>query len=522
MKALRLRWLCLPLIALACHRHDEQGSQVHDEHDHDHGDHGHAAQEAEAEPIAITRWTDRSELFVEFPPPKSNEKLAYHAHVTRLSDFQAVSEGRFTVRFKRDGQVAAETSIDKVKRAGIFTPEGTAPAAGRYSLEMTYEHGGQTDVFDCGTIEVKDEPPAAEEEAPAGEISFPKETQWKIPFATAWAEERELSRAIEFPATVETAGSDQLTLGAPTSGRFFHDEREALAVGRRVKKGEVLGRIAPNVEGEDFTRLEATVEEARLQKQQIQGEIARVTPLVEQGLLAERRLIELKNELSVQEGKLSAAQRRVGRVVAPGGAGGLPIRAAMDGLLREVLVPNGEPVQAGAVLLRMGGTDHIWLRSRFVARPIGELANAEPVSARLGDGRRIELAGRSQFLSAQPVVDPQTRLATWVVDVAPGTAPEADAELRPGVAIVVTVKAGTPRKVLAVPRKAVVEISTQPFVFVQPGGESFLKRRVKTGISDGTFVEIVSGVEPGERVVTEGGFDIHIASLSGTVESHRH
>jgi membrane fusion protein, heavy metal efflux system len=106
--------------------------------------------------------------------------------------------------------------------------------------------------------------------------------------------------------------------------------------------------------------------------------------------------------------------------------------------------------------------------------------------------------------------------------VAPGIAPEADAELRPGAAIVVTVKAGTPRKVLAVPRKAVVEISTQPFVFVQRGGESFLKRRVKTGISDGTFVEISSGVEPGDRVVTEGGFDIHIASLSGTVESHKH
>jgi cobalt-zinc-cadmium efflux system membrane fusion protein len=522
MKALRLRWLCLTIVALACHRHDEKAGHVHDDHGHDHGDNGHAAGEEKAEPLAITRWTDRSELFVEFLPPKPNTKLVYHAHVTRLSDFQAVTEGRFTVRFKRDGQVAAETSIDKLKRAGIFTPEGPAPAAGRYSLEMTYEHGGPTDVFDCGTVEVADKPRAAEEEAAAGRIRFLKETQWKIPFATAWAEERELSSALEFPATVETAGSDQLTVGAPTSGRFFHDQREALAVGRRVKKAELLGSIAPNVEGEDFTRLEATVEEAGLQKQQTQAEIERVAPLVEQGLLPERRLIELENELSLQEAKLSAARRRVGRVVAPGGAGGLPIRATMEGLLREVLVPNGEPVQAGAVLLRMGGTDHIWLRSRFVARPIGELANAQPVSARLGDGRRIELAGRAQFLSAQPVVDPQTRLATWVVDVAPGTSPEADAELRPGAAIVVTVKAGTPRKVLAVPRKAVVEISTQPFVFVQPGGESFLKRRVKTGVSDGTFVEILSGVEPGERVVTEGGFDIHIASLSGTVESHRH
>ena len=521
MKSVTKFWVALAALGVACHRH-ESGGHSHD-HGHDHGDHSHGAAEGkEAEPLAITKWTDRYELFVEFPPPKPNTKLAYHAHVTRLSDFKAVTEGRFTVRFKRDGRAVAETSVDKVKRAGIFTPEGPAPAAGRYSLEMTYEHGGQSDRFDCGEVEVAEKPPATEEEAPSDEITFLKETQWKIPFGTAWAEERELSGTLELAATVETAGSDQLTLGAPTSGRFFHDQREALAVGRKVKKGEVLGSIAPNVEGEDFTKLESSVEEARIQKQQLQAELERVTPLVEQGLLPERRLIELKNELSVQQAKLSAAERRVGRVVAPGGAGGLPIRASIDGLLREVLVPNGEPVEAGAVLLRLAGTDHIWLRSRFVARPTGELVNAQPVAVRLGDGRRVDLKGRAQFMSAQPIVEPQSRLATWVIDVSPGSAPDTDADLRPGAAVVVAVSAGTPRKVVAVPRQAVVEISTRPYVFVQPSGEGFLKRRVDVGKTDGEFVEIRSGVAAGERVVTEGGFDVHVASLGGTVESHRH
>jgi membrane fusion protein, heavy metal efflux system len=510
-------------LAVGCHRHDA-GSAGHDhghEHGHDHGDHGHAAEKDEPEPLAITRWTDRYELFVEFPPPKPNTKLAYHAHVTRLSDFQAVMDGKFTVRFKRDGQVVARASAERIKRAGIFMPEGKAPPAGSYALEMLYEQGGQSDSFDCGSVQVADQPPAAEEGV-GGEISFLKETQWKIPFGTAWAEIRELTGALELAATVETAGGDQLTLGAPTSGRFFHDRHQPLAVGRRVKQGEVLGSVAPNVEGEDFTKLESTVEEASLQKQQVQAEIERVTPLVEQGLLPERRLIELKNELSVQQARLTAAQRRVGRVVAPGGGGGLPIHATMEGVLREVLVPNGEPVEAGAVLLRLAGTDHVWLRSRFVARPAGELASAEPAAVRLSDGRRIDLKGRARFMSAQPIVDPHSRLATWVLDVSPGSAPEADAELRPGAAVVVAVKAGAPRKVLAVPRSAVVEISTRPYVFVQAGGESFLKRRVEVGGTDGEWVELRSGVEPGERVVTRGGFDVHIASLGGTVESHRH
>jgi RND family efflux transporter MFP subunit len=514
------RWILLTLLSLSCDRHHADG-HAHGKDGHDHGlDHDTTAGK-ETEPLAITRWTDRYELFVEFPPPKPNTKLAYQAHVTRLSDFQAVVDGKFTVRFKRDGQVITETSVDRVKRPGTFTPEGPAPGAGRYSLQMTYEHGGQVDAFDCGTIDVTDEV-AVGEEVPSGEITFLKETQWTIPFATAFAEKRELRGTLEFSATVETAGSDQLTLGAPTSGRFFHDRRAPLAVGRKVTKGEVLGRIAPNVEGEDFTKLESTVEDARIQKQQTSAEIDRITPLVEQGLLPERRLIELKNALAAQQARLTAAERRVARVVAPGGAGGLPIRATMDGLLQDVLVPNGEPVEAGAVLFRVAGTDHIWLRSRFVARPPNELVNAEPWAVRLGDGRRIDLVGRARFMSAQPNVDPQSRLATWVIDVSSSSAPATDADLRPGAAVVVAVKAGTPRNVVALPRGAVVEISTQPYVFVQASGEAFLKRRVVVGATDGERTEIRSGIQPGERVVTQGGFDVHIASLAGTVESHRH
>jgi RND family efflux transporter MFP subunit len=516
------RWcLLLALVPPAgCAR--EHGHSHADEQGHDHG-HGEAAHPAEEVPaaLAITRWTPRSELFVELPPPSPGKPVPYHAHVTRLSDFQAVTEGTFVVRFKTAGGVAAEATQNGVKRPGIFVFESPAPAAGTYQLEMVYTHGGESDVFDCGSVVVADAPAAAEEEASGGAITFLKESQWKIPFGTAWAEPRPLARELELPATVEPASSDQLTVGAPTGGRFFHNPKLTLAEGMRIAKGDVVGTIAPTVAGDDFSRLQSGAEEARIAKEQTAREIARVEPLVKQGLLPEKRLIDLQNELDAQTARATSAAGRLGRVTAPGGEGGIAIKSSLAGVVSHVLVPNGEPVEAGAALVRIAGSDHLWLRTRFVAKPAAALTDAVPVGARLPDGARVDLTSMgARFLSPLPIVDGESRVATWIVDVAP--AGGATSALRAGASVVLRVRLGAPQMLLAVPAEAVTEINTRPYVFVQLDGEHFEKRAVVVGQRDGDWVHLISGVKAGERVVSRGGFDIHLASLMGTIESHRH
>jgi membrane fusion protein, heavy metal efflux system len=520
--ALRLLAIVSAIVLPACSRGHDDG------HDHSHDAEHAAAAEEESPSLAITRWTDRYELFVELPAPVSGKPVPYHAHVTRLSDFGAVTEGTFKVRFKTPTGIAREATQVGVKRAGIFVFESPAPGAGTYSLEMSYEHAGQVDVFDCGAVTVADKPVAPEGELPGGAITFLKESQWKIPFGTAWVEQRLMAKELELPADVEPAAKDQLTVGAPTGGRFFHNPKLALAEGTQIKKGDVLGTIAPTVAGDDYSRLQFAVEEARLAAEQTQREIARVEPLVSQGLLPERRLTELRNELETQTARLKSAGGRLGRVDSPGGAGGLSIKSTLDGLISQVVVPNGEPVEAGAPLVRIGGTQHLWVRARFVAKPASLLVDATPAALRLASGERVPLDSLgAKFLSALPVVDAGSRVATWIVDVpAPATgqaeAAPGSTDLRPGASVVLSVRIGKPSLALAVPRPAVVEINTRPYVFVQADGEHFEKRAVTLGQADGDFVRVDSGLKAGERVVTRGGFDIHLASLMGTIESHRH
>jgi RND family efflux transporter MFP subunit len=268
------------------------------------------------------------------------------------------------------------------------------------------------------------------------------------------------------------------------------------------------------------------VEEARLARDQAQRELDRVAPLVQQGLLPERRVTSLRNDVETQSARLAAASSRLRRVAAPGGEGGLPLRAALEGVISEVLVPNGAPVEAGTPLARIGGTQHLWLRSRFVTKPASLLSSPQPTGLRLPNGERIDIEGLgARFLSALPVVDSTSRLATWIVELPPLSASAAEAspaDLRPGGSAVLIVRLGKPEKLLAVPRQAVTEINTRPYVFVQVDGEHFEKRAVQLGRSDGPWLQVISGVQGGERVVTRGGYDIHLAALMGTIESHRH
>ena len=332
---------------------------------------------------------------------------------------------------------------------------------------------------------------------------------------------------MELAAIVEPAAGDQLTVGALTAGRFFHNPKLALAEGLRIKKGDVLGTIAPTVAGDDYSRLESAVEEARLARDQIQRELERIEPLVTQGLLPARRLVELRNDLETQTARLGSASARLRRVEAPGRDGGLTIRSTLDGLVSQVLVPNGEPVEAGAPLVRIRGTRHLWIRARFVAKPASMLTNPMPTAVRLPSGERIDIERvGARFLSALPVIDPASQIATWIVDVpelsAEGSGGSPLADLRPGGTVVLSLRLGKPEQLLAVSRQAVVEINTRPYVFVHGDGEHFEKRAVTLGRADGPWVQIVSGVKAGERVVTRGGYDIHLAALMGTIESHRH
>jgi hypothetical protein len=73
-----------------------------------------------------------------------------------------------------------------------------------------------------------------------------------------------------------------------------------------------------------------------------------------------------------------------------------------------------------------------------------------------------------------------------------------------------------------VPESAIVDDGGRPIVFVQQSGETFLRRPVKLGVRQSAAVQVLEGVNPGERVVTKGAHLVRLATMSNQVPAHGH
>jgi membrane fusion protein, heavy metal efflux system len=498
----------------------------HDEAGHEHG--GGGADELPGQ--SVTLWTDKHELFMEYRPLLVGQEVGFAAHVTALPSFKALDKGVVTVAVAMESGPAVNGRADVASPPGIFRPKLVPAQPGKCHLTVTIAGAGGEDRIDAGACQVFADVESArkalgaEEEAP-GRITYLKEQQWKTTFATQVVGMRDLQPGVRAAGTIRPAAGREARLTAPATGRVVLAEPMPV-IGMTVEKGHMLGAVAPRLDaGGDRASLDADVAAARAELDGAVAQQKRSERLLADQAIPERQLEEARTRVAVARARLSAATGRLGQyaagTVGPGraGPGALQLRSPIRGVVVAVQVASGQTVEEGTPLLTVMDLDRVWLEVQIYEPDIPRVENARAAWFTVeGRERRFEVnESNGRVVALGRALDPETRTVPLLFEL-----DNTDGLLRARQFARVVVAAGEPVRALAIPDSAVVEDAGKEVAYVQIEGEAFERRPLALGIRAAGWIEVKEGLAAGEHVVTEGAYEVKLASAAGSVPAHGH
>ena len=505
----RMRWMSLLVLTAACSR----PAVV-------------PAPEPEAEPLAVTQWTSTTELFAEYPVLVVGRTSRFAIHLTRLDSFKALTAGRVEVHLSGGSGPAEVFSVEAPSRPGIFGVDVTPAREGPREMRIVLRLAGLDDEHRVGSVTVyRDQ--AAALAAPPGNapqvetISFLKEQQWALDFGTAVVAVAPVRESVRVPAVVVARPGGSADVVTPMDGRLVRVAD--VLPGAAVTEGQELARLQPPpADPGVLPQLRQARAEAASAVQFATRDRERAERLVAAGAaplkrLDEAREVEAQAQVRVTGADARLAQYDGARTAGPGVAedGLFVVRAPVSGAIAERLTLTGANASAGTVLFRI-----VDARQVQVA---GQVPEADLARARLAQAAEIELPGQAARVpagrrtSVGRVLDARTRTVpiTFALD-------NGALGLAVGQAVFLHLLMDEARSHPVVPASAIVDDAGRPIVFVQRAGEAFERRPVTLGARAGSVVQVTSGVQAGDRVVTAGAYLVRLASLSTQVPSHGH
>ena len=499
-------------------------------HTHGPGGHDHAA-EPEVKTAQITVWTNGYEVFAEHTPPVAGRGTRFVTHISELQSGKPRSNGG--VKFGlRQGTTSFDHPQAGPERPGIYIPAITFPKEGEWELTIIIpgESPEGNATVNLGTIRVfaTDEAAAKAEfpEPPEG-ISFLKEQQWKLLLRSEPALPRTMVERVSVAAEVRTRPGSAAVVIAPLSGQLVSiGENKTLLPGARVEAGEVLAQVRPRFSeaAARFFETRAELAAASAALRQAESTYERTKSLLEVEAKSRRELEEAETALAAAGARHSGAAALHANYSQPPGTNGAPatieIRAPIGGVVTTVAAGAGEPVAADATLFTILDLSRVWIEARVPESALARLGAAKDALCQLLDGSQRQFsisAEQGKLVFSGLEVDPQTRTVPLIYEI-----DNNNAGLRRGQSVRLQIETDAARDDLAIPHSALVEEGGLFVVFVQVAGETFQRREVQLGIRDGQWIQVVSGLAAGERVVIDGAYAVRLASASSVLPSHGH
>jgi cobalt-zinc-cadmium efflux system membrane fusion protein len=312
------------------------------------------------------------------------------------------------------------------------------------------------------------------------------------------------STAIRLPGVVEPNAYRQVAVTPLVNGRVT---RVAAQLGARVRKGETMAEIYSPALAEARTKYISA--QAMLDAHDL--ELQRTEKLVSIGAASRQELERIHAEHAAQIAEVNSARSQLELlgVSAPPTHGQeentisatTSIPAPIDGVVTERNVNLGLNVDSATKLFTVVDLSTVWIVADVYERDFSRVRIGSEAAITTPAYPDATLHGRISYID--PQVNAATRTAKVRIEIGN---PRGD--LRLGMYADVAISTGETGATVMIPRASIQQIGNRSVVYLADPRQAgrFVERPVTLGASSGEQVEVVSGLQAGDVVVSEGSF----------------
>jgi RND family efflux transporter MFP subunit len=458
------------------------------------------------EPLSITVFTEKVELFAEFRPFIIGQETAFAAHLNDLEEFKPFPKGSLQVILKNDRN-QYENKVDSPSVPGIYRPVITPAEPGLYTLTFIYNNDSLSETITVDSIKVYQnisEIPPSETDNNGDKIVYLKEQAWKTTFATEEVIEKPFYFVISTSARVKSQPAAEMVISSQASGQI----NLIKVLGETVRRGDLIGSVSG---GSLENNLNVRLNEIRIAYEKSKADYERTKPLATSQTISQKDFLEILTKYRQDSVRYF---QMTGKIT----DNTMKIVASVDGIISDIMVSNGGYVETGLPVLRITNSNDLLIEA-FVNQ-----SDHKSVSG-IFDANFKDPSGTKTFTLSS--LNGKVRSASAFVNdnslrIPVNFTVRNNGDLMPGMFLEAYLMTDPKEKAIVVPYSALLEEQGKYFVYIEIAGESFMKRQVTIAGNDGINAEISSGLEPGERVVTKGVQPIKLSSMAGGLPLHGH
>lgn len=188
----------------------------------------------------------------------------------------------------------------------------------------------------------------------------------------------------------------------------------------------------------------------------------------------------------------------------PRGSYQTALKAPFAGVVIKAQASPGNVLDAGQSAFTVADLSKVWVQAEVYEKDLGRVRIGQNASITVDTYPNESFSGHVAYIS--DVLDPQTRTASVRCEVANRVM-----RLKTDMFANIELPTKFSKQALTVASSALQQVNGKNVVFVRHSATQFEKREVERGVTVDNRTEIISGLKPGEQVVTVGAF--HLKSI---------